>query len=293
MTSGAKDQAMSGSSDERSSTPEQGQEESTGKSADRIQVIGASVRGPGHDEPGGENEDAYETRWLADDTCIIAVADGLGSAPAGGRGARITTEAATEAAANELENISSFGSETDKRLETRMTEVVEAAIRKAREAVEEEAENKEIPVGDLASTLLVVLLADGHLTAGHIGDGAVIAQIDEKLHFVSRPGETEYVNQVVPLTSANWEESVRVNQDEIPDAVAVFTDGLRRAGLKQTQDGDEPFPGFFDPVFSYIKSAEDSSRARSDLEELLRSEKLSEHSSDDKTLVMGFRNEDE
>jgi len=262
-------------------------EDSTSVSGDRTQVIGASVKGPAHDQPGDENEDAYETRRLADDICVIAVADGLGSAPAGGRGARIATKASIEAAAGKLEDIAR--SETGVPLETEMRKSVELAAHKAREAVENEADEAEIPLEHLATTLIVVLLVDGHITSGHIGDGAVVAKVHGELRFISFPGETEYVNQVVPLTSNNWEENWRIHQDKMPDAVAAFSDGLRRAGLEQTQDGCDPFPGFFDPLFSHLRSAEGLSKAKSDLEGLLRSEKLSEQSSDDKTLVVAFR----
>jgi hypothetical protein len=111
--------------------------------------------------------------------------------------------------------------------------------------------------------------------------------MDDGLRIISEPGESEYVNEVVPLTDKRWGESLRI----VPkvsgvECVAVFTDGCQRAGLLRTQNGLQPYDRFFEPLFFYAQGLCDLKESEQDIRDLLASQKISEHSEDDKTLVI-------
>jgi len=106
---------------------------------------------------------------------------------------------------------------------------------------------------------------------------------------VSPPGESEYVNEVVPLTSPGWREALRIGvRSTDVRGVAVFTDGCQRVALRKSASGFEPHDGFLDPVFSYVAETVDLTAATAEIRNLLASPKLAAVSEDDKTLVIGI-----
>ena len=115
-----------------------------------------------------------------------------------------------------------------------------------------------------------------------------MGEINGILSLISSPGESEYTNEVVPLTSKEWQDSLRIASGESPiRGIAVFTDGCQRAAFRKEEDALVPFEGFFTPVFNYARKVTDAATGASEIAELLASAKLCEHSDDDKTLVVG------
>jgi hypothetical protein len=105
---------------------------------------------------------------------------------------------------------------------------------------------------------------------------------------MSGPGESEYTNEVVPLTSKDWHSSLRiVSGASSIRGIAVFTDGCQRAAFRKKGDDLVPFAGFFTPVFNYARTVSDAATGATEVADLLASDKLCEHSDDDKTLVVG------
>ena len=242
-------------------------------------VFGASVIGPLHIEKGIPCQDACAFSILPCGLGVIAVADGLGSASMSEVGAKLAVEAAVQSVNDAL-------AESDTP-HTPLEEIVSCAVHSARKMLEQKSVEEQRTLRDLACTIIVTVFEADRLAVGHIGDGAVVGQAKDGLQLLSCPGESEYTNEVVPLTSSDWLESLRI----VPtvsgvECVAVFTDGCQRAALRRSLDKLEPFAGFFDPIFSYARELLDQAEAEREIRALLSSKKMCENSEDDKTLVV-------
>jgi hypothetical protein len=145
---------------------------------------------------------------------------------------------------------------------------------------------------ELACTIIVVLTYEDTIAVAHVGDGAVVAKTNDGLKLISEPEESEYVNEVVPLTSMEWEKSLRISAKVSGvEGVAVFTDGCQRAALLRTQNGLQPYDRFFEPLFAYAQELDNLIYGEQDIRDLLASQKMSENSEDDKTLVISVLRE--
>lgn len=159
----------------------------------------------------------------------------------------------------------------------------------ARAALEDLAVREDWPLRDLACTILVLVATAQEIATAHVGDGAVVALTGDGLEIASAPGESEYCNEVVPLTSPDWREALRVGvRSADVRGVAVFTDGCQRVALRKTAAGYEPHDGFLAPVFSYAAELADLAEGTAEIGNLLASAKLAAVSEDDKTLVIGI-----
>ncbi len=230
----------------------------------RTAVLGARVAGESHARTGTPCQDAFAWRAIEAGNVVLAVADGLGSAPRSDEGAREAVEAAVEAAV-------AGASLAD-------------AVAAARAALE--GLSPESALRSFACTLIVVAWQDGTARAAHIGDGSAVVRTPDGLVVLSAPAPSEYVNEVEPLTSEHWQELVRVS-DPVQDveAVAVFTDGCSLAAIHA---GGAPSASFFDPLFAY---AAEPDASPDELSALLGGPKMSEHSDHDKTLLLAVRAE--
>jgi len=225
-------------------------------------------------------QDACAYAATAEDAIVIAVADGLGSAARSDAGASLAVASAFRSC------MTALGSGSDG--ERGLVEVVRSAATNAREELERHAQDESCNLRDLGCTLIVSIAMRGQFAVAHIGDGAVVGEIDGVLSLISGPGESEYTNEVVPLTSKEWQDSLRIASGESSiGGIAVFTDGCQRAGFRKEGDHLVPFAGFFAPVFNYARTVTDAATGASEIAELLASAKLCEHSDDDKTLVVG------
>jgi len=265
-------------------------------------AVGASAIGPLHVQKGLPCQDAFRiaigpSGWLA-----IAVADGLGSAARSDIGAKLAVEKAATRALDLLERFdhaegsdevaepatgvakSAFEGDIP---EVELVSAVSESIHAARDAMEKLAESEGCRLKDLACTLLVAIAGHGRLATAHLGDGAIVALTQEGLMLVSSPGDSEYANEVTPLTSDDWEQSVCLSPVSAGvKALGVFTDGLQRAALRKSPAGYSPFAGFWNPLFQYASAVASTNEADSDIERLLMSSKMAENSEDDKTLVI-------
>lgn len=219
----------------------------------RTKVLGARAPGASHVRAGVPCQDSFAWR-MSDDLLVLAVADGLGSAARSDLGADAAVRAAVDASGGDI-----------------VERVV--AARAGLEALGPE-------MREVACTLLVVEMRGGALRAAHVGDGSCVARTPEGLVVVSAPAESEYVNEVAPLTADDWPDLIRVSSLEDVDAVALFTDGCQRAAIGP--DG-APSPRFFEPLFSF---AFEEGASEAEVEALLRGAKMAEHSDDDKTLLV-------
>jgi hypothetical protein len=242
-------------------------------------VFGASVIGPLHVQMGIPCQDACAYEACLPGMVTIAVADGLGSAPKSELGARLAVAAAVQKVREMLK--------TEAAQKPPLSEIIRAAFLFARQRLEDKAVEEGCSLRDLACTLIVVVSAGGGVAAGHVGDGGVVAQASAVLSIVSGPGESEYANEVTPLTSEKWIEALRVAPDmRGVQCLAVFTDGCQRAAFLKSSTGLQAYGGFFGPIFSYSRELTSVNDGEEDIKSLLASKKICDNSEDDKTLVI-------
>ncbi|MDP2211080.1 MAG: PP2C family serine/threonine-protein phosphatase [Candidatus Aquicultor sp.] len=242
--------------------------------------FGASVVGPLHVQLTMPCQDSFAFKTIDEDFAVAAIADGLGSASKADMGAEVAVKSAVESVETAIK-----AAPEGVDIET----LAKDAVTAARRALENKAKTEECSLRDLACTLLVVITLKDSVAAVHIGDGALVVDSDNGLHLITGPGESEYTNEVTPLTSQDWERSIRSTSIiSGVNGIALFTDGCQRAGLKKADNSYTPFEGFFRPLFKYAARIDDFEQANQDIHDLLASDKLSEHSEDDKTLVLGI-----
>lgn len=217
-------------------------------------VVAATVTGPSHRRDGRSGQDAYAYR-LAPDGLVASVADGLGSAPWGGLGARLAVAAAIDARSPA------------------------EGIVAARVALESAAAEMAAPLGEFACTLLVCSAAAEEVTIAHVGDGGAVVDCGAVL---SPPADSEYVEEVEPLTSPGWAAATRVSRLAGAGAFALFTDGCQRAALTRRPGGWSAHGGWWRPLFHFARSEPDAEQ----LAAFLSGPRMSAHSDDDKTLLI-------
>jgi hypothetical protein len=244
-------------------------------------IFGAKVSGQAHRKNGMPCQDAFSFEIVQPSHVIIAVADGLGSAPLSDIGARCAVEAA-------VMTVSSLMAEN----ENNASGLLKSGFAAARNNLYKNAAQEIRQVKDLACTLILVLATRETVSVAHIGDGAVVVKTPGIIQIISEPENYEYSNVVVPLSSKGWEEALRFNTFAGPvDCIAVFTDGIQNAALQKINSSYHPFEAFFSPLFSYAMQVDDCEKADDEISELLISPKIEDSSSDDKTLVVSVLGE--
>ena len=246
-------------------------------------IIGAAVMGPLHVINSTPCQDACAFEAYPSGFAVISVSDGLGSASKSEAGARIAVDAVVCCVKKTI---------LDKKSEEVDLEILaKNSVGYARKALEEKAAEYQCNLRDMACTIIAIVMYKDTVAIAHIGDGAVITKIDGGLKLLSGPGESEYANEVSPLTGKDWEQSLRPSSMVSGiSGIMVFTDGCQRAALRKTQDGLISFAGFCEPLFSYAKEVKHLKEGEEDIKNLLLSKKVCENSDDDKTLVIATLN---
>ena len=140
------------------------------------------------------------------------------------------------------------------------------------------------PLGDLATTLALVLATPDGLWAAQVGDGTVVvADPDGSLTAIADGEREEYLNETTFLTSKNWRDACTVEKADVPvESVALLTDGLGLLAL-DLSEGGKPHTPFFKPLLGFAR-AEDACPV--ELERFLESERVATRTDDDVTLVL-------
>jgi hypothetical protein len=223
---------------------------------------GASVAGAGHRARGRGCEDAHAVEVAPDGSLLLAVADGAGSAPLAERGSSLAVAVAMAA--------------------LRDGAVVDDALLCARSALEDEALATGRPLGDLATTLLVVRASADEVATAQVGDGAVVLRRSGRYEVPAPDAKGEYLNETVFLTSSAWRSSMRVASVDGRgvEAVAAMTDGLQLVAFDLASG--VPHGPFFEPFVAF--AGEDGPVEQ--LEAFLASPRVGERTDDDVTLVV-------
>ena len=241
-------------------------------------LIGTTVQGSHHLSEGVPCEDAHAISSIGD-VLLIAVADGLGSAPQAGCGALLAVQEALDTARNSL-----FPEIPDNK--EKWANVLKTSFSNARMRLEQEAEHSESPLADFSTTLNLILLTSEWLAIANIGDGAVILQdADGLFSTICLPQVGEYANETLSLclSDALNLTGYQVNQIKV-QALGIISDGLQHLSL-HTVDFSPHIP-FFAPLFSQLSKITNPKRAAESLAGFLSSGKVNELSGDDKTLIL-------
>ncbi len=249
------------------------------KSYVSYRIVGASMSGPLHIAKAIPCQDACAYKIFPNGLGIIAVSDGLGSAFLSDFGARDAVNGVIFSVRRIIDRSTNE--------DISIVDLANEAVFATRKILEKKSEEYRCNLKDLACTLIVVVVYGNRVSVAHIGDGAVVAKTADGLRILSDPGDSEYANEVVPLTCDEWEKCLRLSSVFSGVlGVMVFTDGLQRAALKKTESGFIPFKRFCDPLFGYVKEVSNEAKAIEDFKNLLLSKKLCANSEDDKTLVI-------
>lgn len=223
----------------------------------------------------------------AADTLVAVVADGMGSAKRSRSGARRACLSATERA---VQLVWKCQPQSPGEIET----ILNAAALQARMDVERLARRNKRPIGDYATTLLVLIHLRGHAAALQIGDGAAVIAADGRTKTLSTPQRGEYANETTSLTSPRSLQKARIDiarPREPVTHIALMTDGVMELSL-DAKTG-EPHDPFFRPIFEWLESTDDEGQHYgTELAELLRSEPVRRRTQDDTTLVVAARRND-
>jgi hypothetical protein len=242
-------------------------------------VLGATVQGTGHLLTALPCQDAFAFRVMSDDTLVVAVADGLGTAALAHTGAWLAVNGAVDWFATTLADAAPEESGEWRRW-------FWEGFGWVRSRLEADAQANQLPLRDYATTLLVAVIAGEWLAIGHIGDGAVVAQLaDGEVVTVSPPQNGEYANQTLPLTLPMALETAQFEAWQVPvAALALFTDGLQYLAIHHRDHS--PHVPFFMPLFRQLPGVTDAVAAARRLADFLASGRVCAHTDDDKTLVL-------
>lgn len=244
----------------------------------------ASVTGKAHSRRGEICQDSSRagTIQISDSEFFIGIAaDGAGSTTDGGKGAEIACETLyTQISETLHKNIDLAGITDDD---------VKAWITAARDAIiiETQADGKRLR--EYACTILGSVAGNGGSVFFQIGDGAIVTGSGTDYQTIFWPEQGEYANTTYFITDEQYLDHLHVLHAELPNEIALFTDGLQNLVLSFALQ--KAHPGFFEPLFSALEQhPENGSRSFSmQLENFLCRDDISARNDDDKTLVLAVR----
>lgn len=237
-------------------------------------AIAVSVAGSGHRAHGLPCQDASDVAVLPDGTLVAAVADGAGSAPRSGEGARLAVGTAVHALWDAL----------DRPVPRDVPTALADAFREARDVVAEVAAAAGHPARDYATTLLVAVATGDALHVAQTGDGMIVARDAEgRIHAATTPQNGEYANETFFVTMPG-SDGPRYQATLPPAAgLALTTDGLLPIAVDLATM--TPHAPFFAPLLAYA-AADPDGAARGDLADFLAADRVAGRVDDDLTLVL-------
>lgn len=243
----------------------------------RWQVVSVSVAGTSHEKRGQPCQDAHHWKILPGGILVAAVADGAGSANLGEVGAQVAVGAAVETI-SEQKPLSG----DDVGWQHKLVD----ALRAARTAVVAESAVRAVEMRELAATLILVVATPELVIAAQVGDGAAVVGDGERNVFpLTTPQSGEHINETTFLISDYGVETAQVKVWQgRPAHLAVFSDGLQMLALKMPMG--LPHSPFFAPLFQFMTVVTDEREATEQLEEFLRSPKVTGRTDDDLTLLL-------
>lgn len=240
-------------------------------------VVSVSVAGTSHEKRGQPCQDAHHWQILPEGILVAAVADGAGSANLGEVGAKIAVSSAVQSISQEnllpSDNIGWQYKLID-------------ALNAAKTEVLNESQVRKVEVRELAATLILVVATPELVIAAQVGDGAaVVGDGEENILPLTAPQTGEHINETTFLISDKGVETAQVKiWQGKPVHLAIFSDGLQMLALKMPIG--LPHSPFFTPLFKFMTVVTDVQEAKEQLEEFLRSPKVTGRTDDDLTLLL-------
>jgi hypothetical protein len=242
-------------------------------------VIGASVQGTSHIRLSLPCQDTHAYKIINDATLVAAVADGLGTAACSQVGAKLAAAYAITYLEQVLARVTPSDAEA-------WTKLVKECFLAARAKLEEEAQQSQTALREYGTTLVLAILTPDWLVTGQIGDGAVVAILeDNRLALVSLPQNDEYLNVTYPLTMPEMEKYADFKAWPVKvKALALMSDGMQYVSIRSADHS--PHPPFFEPLFRQLPGVRGMQKASRNLADFMASGQISSRSDDDKTLVL-------
>ncbi|MBN8462845.1 MAG: protein phosphatase 2C domain-containing protein [Dechloromonas sp.] len=179
-----------------------------------IVVAGGKCVGRGHAGIATPCQDAYATKVLGSVGCV-ALADGAGSRKHSDRGAQVCVDAVSGFVAKQFDTLVRLS-------ESRPAAVREMILQCAVVALRRYVRRKKYGIEDLACTLLFAAFKDGHVLAGHLGDGVIGVLNGAEVRVLSLPENGEYANSTFFVTDKGASSHLRIYQFEVSGSVGLM-----------------------------------------------------------------------
>ena len=243
-------------------------------------TLAASVVGSAHIQQNKGNEDAFAVGSSLSKNLILVASDGAGSATCAAQGSAFVSQKMLELFAQMPFYRSRVGLECE----------LLAALYVLKAELRLFAESQERDVKDFAATLLAVKITPPFVLAIQIGDGAIVTQCKDGLHFLTQPFHGSYASETVFVSSddALQKASVAVMASDAIQALALMTDGLEPVALSK----GKPFKDFFTPLFAFCANEKAAHKKCHDLTNFLSGGQLATRTHDDKTLILSTLNKE-
>ena len=199
-----------------------------------IVVAGGKCVGRGHAESAAPCQDAYATKVLGS-VGSVALADGAGSRKHSDRGAQICVDAVSGFVAKQFDTLLRLS-------ETRPEAVSEMILQCAVVALRRYVRRKKYGLEDLACTLLFAAYKEGHVLAGHLGDGVIGVQDATEVRVLSLPENGEYANSTFFVTDKGAASRLRIYQFDVTGTVGLMlmSDGTAESLFNRSTKGLAP-----------------------------------------------------
>jgi hypothetical protein len=226
--------------------------------------------------------DRYEDR--SGEVLIAVVSDGAGSASLADVASRLACKAFFDHA---WKTASDGGPQI---LRARAFGV--SCLNAVRAALEAEARDRDVPVRELACTLLAAVVFRSDAAFLQVGDGLVVHSDGIRYDLACEPQHGEYANVTNFVTDEAAAEQLQFRwMPGLVYAVALATDGIEGLALhRQTMKVHAPF---FEPMFARLRREQPGHvvTLQGPLESFLASPSVNARTDDDKTLVLATRGE--
>ena len=241
------------------------------------EVVAVAVQGTSHHRNNVPCQDAVHWRISPKDALVIAVADGAGSASLAEIGAEIAVRQA-------VEHLCSSEMTLADGTDLAWQGMLMGAFQSALAAVVAEADTRQMPLREFASTLMITLSTPDFVLVGHVGDGASVAGDDDgSVFLLTGPQNGEYANETTFLVSPGALATAQLVKWPKPARhLALFSDGLQMLAL--TMPGAHPHAPFFSPLFRFISSRPKEGEAQ--LRKFLTTPPVTDKADDDLSLVL-------
>lgn len=245
--------------------------------------VSHSLQGPSHAAENLPCQDSHAVQLLGDDesqSLIACAADGAGSAKYSELGSALVCEAIVKSATQFRSALGSF--------HTLTLDDILAWCDKAREKLQVTAQQRNLHLRDLATTLCAAIVSPEGSFFFQIGDGAITVGSRGVYGVIFWPQSGEYANATNFITSDLYREHLEFQATTCRfTEVALFTDGIERLALNF--EAQTPHLPFFQPLFKAVRGAREPSNLDRDLRHFLESDSVKNRSDDDKTLILATR----